>query len=93
MINGKGKRIVMYPCRKNTALNFVIIHFDEEHGVSAKGWNQSASKETLLKVCDEYGDDVKALLGKVDPESIKIWKLLDLEALPYGSVCSFPQES
>lgn len=83
MISAEGKRIVMYPCRGNSERNFVGLHLTEEGAPSSEDWNKSASKESLLKVYDDYQDDVKALLAKAEPETIKIWKLLDMEALPF----------
>ena len=71
----------MYPCRNNTELNFVCLHPDEESEGKDDDWNQSASKDLVLKIFDEYPADVKALLAKVQPETIKLWKLLDLAAL------------
>ncbi|KAH8679510.1 hypothetical protein BGZ60DRAFT_467666 [Tricladium varicosporioides] len=81
MISGNERRLVMYPCRSNTELNFVAMHPDNESEVMSEDWNEAGSKSTLLKVFEDYSDDVKALLEKVNPETLKLWKLLDLEAL------------
>lgn len=81
MISGNERRLVMYPCRSNTELNFVALHPDNESEVTSEDWNEAGSKPTLLKVFGDYSDDVKALLEKVNPETLKLWKLLDLEAL------------
>ncbi|KIN09142.1 hypothetical protein OIDMADRAFT_150275 [Oidiodendron maius Zn] len=81
LMYGDSHRIVMYPCRNNTELNFVCLHPDEESEGKDDDWNQSASKDLVLKIFDEYPADVKALLAKVQPETIKLWKLLDLAAL------------
>lgn len=35
----------------------------------------------MLRVYEEYGDDVKTLLGMADPSTIKLWQLLDCDAL------------
>jgi hypothetical protein len=82
MINGEERRLVMYPCRNNSELNFVAMAPDYEVAVSGEGWNQSGSSELLLKVHEGYSDDVKALLRKAQPSTIKLWKLLDHEPLP-----------
>lgn len=81
LLYGPSRRIVIYPCRNNSELNFVCLHPDGESESDATGWNQSASKQLVLKVFDEYPEEVKALLSKAESDSIKLWKLLDLPAL------------
>lgn len=89
LLYGESRRIVIYPCRNNTELNFVCLHPEEESEGTGDDWNQSASKELLLKIYDEYPGDIKALLSKAEPDSIKLWKLLDLPALPMVSISRF----
>jgi 2-polyprenyl-6-methoxyphenol hydroxylase-like FAD-dependent oxidoreductase len=81
MHNTTDRRIVIYPCRKNTLLNFVAMHPEEETEASTEEWNQAASKETLLSCFKSYPEDMQALLSKASPESIKLWKLLDHDEL------------
>lgn len=78
---GLDRRIVVYPCRNNTLLNFVAMHPDEETAASTEEWNASASKELMLGCFTTYPEDVRALLAKVSPDDIKLWKLLDHEEL------------
>ncbi|PQE15106.1 hypothetical protein CJF31_00007186 [Rutstroemia sp. NJR-2017a BVV2] len=75
------RRIVIYPCRKNTLLNFVAMHPEEETEASTEEWNQAASKETLLSCFKSFPEDMQILLSKASPESIKLWKLLDHDEL------------
>jgi salicylate hydroxylase len=82
MLNGDERRIVMYPCRNNTDMNFVAMHPDVESDGSSQEWNQAGSIDVLLKVFDGFSDDVKAVLQKAHPDTVKLWKLLDHEALP-----------
>src|SRR6266542_903049 len=82
MINGDERRLVMYPCRQNTEMNFVAMHPDYESEGSSENWNQTGSLEVLLKVFNSFSEGVKALLRKARPETIKLWKLLDHDALP-----------
>ncbi|KAF5870415.1 putative fad binding domain containing protein [Botrytis fragariae] len=81
LLYGKDRRIVAYPCRNNTLLNFVAMHPEEETEASSEEWSQSASKDTLLNCYTSYTDDVQALLAKVSPEDIKLWSLLDHEEM------------
>lgn len=77
LLYGKDRRLVIYPCRNNTLLNFVALHPEEETEATAESWNQNASLESLLRCFKDYPEDVRALISKADPESIKLWKLLD----------------
>ncbi|CEL03661.1 hypothetical protein ASPCAL04811 [Aspergillus calidoustus] len=79
--DGTYRRLVIYPCRNNTELNFVCLHPDKESEGSKEGWNNAASLEQVLKVYDEFCPPMKALLRMVNPEEIKLWRLLDRKAL------------
>ncbi|KAI9048073.1 hypothetical protein LZ554_007869 [Drepanopeziza brunnea f. sp. 'monogermtubi'] len=81
MLYGADRRIVVYPCKQNTYMNFVAMHPDEESEASRDDWDQQASKETMLRCFDSYPEDVKALLAKADPKGINLWKLLDHDEL------------
>lgn len=83
MLSSDDRRLVMYPCRNNTEMNFVALHPDSESDGTSEGWNEVGSKKVLLKVFDEFSDDVQALLQKAHPDTVKLWKLLDHEALPH----------
>ncbi|KAJ5363870.1 FAD/NAD(P)-binding domain-containing protein [Penicillium cataractarum] len=79
--DGQYRRLVIYPCRNNTELNFVCLHPDTESEGTTEGWNIAGSQENLLRVFDEFSPAMKALLEMADPESIKLWRLLDRKAL------------
>ncbi|KFY29470.1 hypothetical protein V491_00018 [Pseudogymnoascus sp. VKM F-3775] len=79
---GTNRRLVIYPCRNNTELNFVCLHPEIESAGSKEGWNNSASKQQLLTVYDEYCEGIKVLLSMADESSIRLWKLLDYPSLP-----------
>ncbi|KAG4441453.1 hypothetical protein IFR05_003059 [Cadophora sp. M221] len=81
LLYGEDRRIVVYPCKQNTQLNFVALHPDEESEASSEEWDQSASKEMMLNCFRSYPDDVKAVLDKAAPEGINLWKLLDHDEL------------
>ncbi|KAK6602073.1 3-hydroxybenzoate 6-hydroxylase 2 [Botrytis cinerea] len=72
LLYGKDRRLVAYPCRNNTLLNFVALHPEEETEASSEEWSQSASKDTLLSCYTSFKDDVQALLAKASAEDIKL---------------------
>lgn len=81
LLDGINRRIVIYPCRNNTLLNFVAMHPDEETEAAGEDWDQTASKETMLSCFSSYPEDVRILLSKASAQDIKLWKLLDHEEL------------
>lgn len=72
----------MYPCNDNELLNFVCIHSEAESQGSKEG-----SLHQLLEVYKNFSPAVVKLLGKAPPESLKVWKLLDMEVLPTWVKC------
>lgn len=82
MCYGRDRRIVMYPTNDNTTMNFVVIHPEEETESAATGdWNNAAPKDLLLKTYEGWAPEFLAVLAKADSESLKVWKLLDMELL------------
>jgi 2-polyprenyl-6-methoxyphenol hydroxylase-like FAD-dependent oxidoreductase len=81
LVYGADRRLVIYPCRDNTLLNFVCMHPDEETEASSETWDQSVSKDTMLACFETFPEDVRRLLSMADAESINLWKLLDHQAL------------
>jgi 2-polyprenyl-6-methoxyphenol hydroxylase-like FAD-dependent oxidoreductase len=65
----EGKLFLVHPSRIFTKLE-------------ASGWDNGASKEVLLKVYEEFGPKVQALLKLADASSLKIWTLLDMDRIP-----------
>lgn len=78
---GADRRIVMYPTSNNQLLNFVNIHPESESGASGD-WNTQGKIEKMLEVYKDFDPAILALLAKADPESLKVWKLLDMPILP-----------
>ena len=79
---GPDRRIIMYPTTDNTLVNFVCIHPSAETDHAATGdWNNTASLELVLQVYRDWSEGFKAALGMADPESIRVWKLLDMDVL------------
>ncbi|KAK3940044.1 hypothetical protein QBC46DRAFT_459220 [Diplogelasinospora grovesii] len=80
---GDDRRVVMYPCNDNQLLNFVCIHPDtESHATKSDEWNKQGSVEQVLKVYEDFDPVCKALISKVDPTTLKVWQLMDMEKLP-----------
>ncbi|ROV99928.1 hypothetical protein VMCG_06182 [Cytospora schulzeri] len=80
---GSDRRVVMYPCNDNELLNFVCIHPDaESHANPGDEWNKQADVEQLLKVYKDFDPALLALMSKVDPATVKVWQLMDMEKLP-----------
>lgn len=45
-------------------------------------WNKEADFGQFLKVYENFDPALLALAKKVDPTSIKVWQLMDMEKLP-----------
>ncbi|EPS29292.1 hypothetical protein PDE_04241 [Penicillium oxalicum 114-2] len=84
MWDSSDRRVVIYPCANNELLNFICIHPDSLTTINEGGdsYNQSISKETLLDVYKDFSPQVRKLLAKADPESLKLWPLLDMASVP-----------
>lgn len=78
---GCDRRIVMYPTSDNTLLNFLCIHPESESN-AGDDWNTETNRKALLDVYKNFSADFQNLLSKANPESLKLWKLLDMENLP-----------
>lgn len=81
-----SKKIVMYPCKSGSMMNFVAIHPSHEsaHDVAAStgSWQETGDKERMLKIYEEFAPPVKTLLNLVDASTLKVWNLLDMERMP-----------
>ncbi|OQE12794.1 hypothetical protein PENFLA_c062G08054 [Penicillium flavigenum] len=80
---GRDSRIIMYPTSHNTVLNFVMIHPEKESATDTDGsWGQQGNLEKMLQIFDGFDPTILRLLGKADPQSVKVWKLLDMDLIP-----------
>lgn len=83
MFDSAERRVVMYPCANHELLNFVCIHPDSMSKINdGSEWDQGASKESLLDVYKDFSPQVRKLLSKADPTTLKVWPLLDTDDLP-----------
>jgi salicylate hydroxylase len=57
------KRVVMYPCRDYSLLNFVCIHKDE-HGQPTEGWDSKSSVEAVLSTYSIFSPQILNMLKK-----------------------------
>ncbi|EOA83036.1 uncharacterized protein SETTUDRAFT_156683 [Exserohilum turcica Et28A] len=77
------RRIIVYPTSNNSVLNFVCVHPEGETADQAgENWDQTSNLDKLLQVYKSFDASVLSLLSKADPQSIKIWKLLDMQVVP-----------
>lgn len=83
MWDSSDRRVVIYPCSNNELLNFVCIHPDSMTTIDAGGdsYNQQIGKDTLLDVFKDFNPQVRRLLEKADPATLKLWPLLDMDTL------------
>lgn len=76
------RRIVVYPTTNNELLNFVCIHPEDESSSGVDTWNNRGNLEKMLEVYKSFDPAVLALLKKADDETLRVWKLLDMDILP-----------
>jgi 2-polyprenyl-6-methoxyphenol hydroxylase-like FAD-dependent oxidoreductase len=80
---GNDSRIIMYPTSDNTVLNFVLIHPEEESAADCdNSWGQQGNLQKMLQIFDKFDPTILRLLGKAEPQSVKVWKLLDMDIVP-----------
>ncbi|ROV97543.1 hypothetical protein VSDG_04639 [Cytospora chrysosperma] len=84
---GSDRRVVMYPCNDNQLLNFVCIHPDAESQANpGDEWNKQGDVDQVTKVYKDFDPALLALIRKVDPATVKVWQLMDMETLPTWTV-------
>jgi 2-polyprenyl-6-methoxyphenol hydroxylase-like FAD-dependent oxidoreductase len=76
------RRVVVYPTTNNQLLNFVCIHPESESEGGGDSWNTAGHQDQLLRIYKGFSPAMLALLSKADTNSLKVWKLLDMEVLP-----------
>lgn len=80
---GSDRRIIMYPTSNNTVLNFVVIHPEKESAADAdSSWGQQGNVNQMLDIFKGFDPVILCLLGKADPQTVKVWKLLDMDTIP-----------
>lgn len=72
----------MYPTRNNSLWNFVCILPDPAWDSTDNSWNQSGSREDLLRAFVGFEERALTLLRLADPATLKVWRLMDMEAIP-----------
>ncbi len=78
---GPDLKIVLYPCVNNTLFNFVCIH-PAALSDASDDYNQSGSKNKLLEIYRDFEPRVLHLLDKADANTLKVYPLFDMDALP-----------
>ncbi|KAL2784515.1 hypothetical protein BJX66DRAFT_348237 [Aspergillus keveii] len=80
---GSDRRIIMYPTSNNTVLNFVAIHPEAESATESDDtWGQQGNLDKMLHIFEGFDPTILCLLGKADPQTVKVWKLLDMDVIP-----------
>lgn len=82
---GLDRRVVMYPTSDNQLLNFVCIHPVSETQVMESendAWGAGGSVQRMLEIFKAFDPAVLSLIGKAEPGTLKVWKLLDMEVIP-----------
>ncbi|KAL3462042.1 hypothetical protein BJX64DRAFT_277459 [Aspergillus heterothallicus] len=80
---GSDRRIIMYPTSNNTVLNFVMVHPEEESAAESDcTWGQQGNLEKMLHIFEGFDPAIVHLVGKADPQTVNVWKLLDMEVIP-----------
>lgn len=79
---GTDRRVVVYPTTNNELLNFVCIHPENESDAGADSWTKGAGLDQMLKIFEGFDPAMIALISKADKETLKVWKLLDMEVIP-----------
>lgn len=68
--------------KESLRVSFVHIHsYQVCPAYTLTGYQASSSKEHLLKVFEDFSPVMQALLGMADPQAIRVWPLLDQQAL------------
>ncbi|KAI8163944.1 hypothetical protein K4K49_009816 [Colletotrichum sp. SAR 10_70] len=76
-----SRRLVSYPCRKNTIHNFVGLFYDEEmKSVTKEDYHADFDKNVALERFDGFHPGLKAVINKAT--EIKRWPLLYRAPLP-----------
>ncbi|KAG7531502.1 hypothetical protein FFLO_04300 [Filobasidium floriforme] len=80
IIYGNGRRIICYPCRNQTILNFVCILPDSElNEISEEKWTAKGDVASLVKSYSSFAPVYQKLLGTAD--EVGLWQLRDQEPL------------
>jgi salicylate hydroxylase len=72
------KRVVMYPCRDYSLLNFVCIHKDK-YGQPTEGWDSKSSVEAVLSTYSNFSPQILNMLKKAS--NVKCWQLLQRDLI------------
>lgn len=81
------RRIIAYPCRRNSQLNITCIHPDTLSAGCSTGWDKPVPNATMLEIFADFHEDVKALLGMAVEGSVRLWRIMDCERL--DTVCCY----
>ncbi|KAK5626030.1 hypothetical protein RRF57_001746 [Xylaria bambusicola] len=80
-LDGTSRLTVTYPLRNLSWMNMAwVFPTQQEKKATTESWNADGDKEEILKIYDDFDEDLKTMLRVAD--QVKLWELQDLEPLP-----------
>lgn len=76
------RKVVIYPCVRNTLLNFVCIYPTGVSSCVSDNYSRAGSKQRLLQVFHDFALPLVETMRKCDENELKLYPLLDMETLP-----------
>lgn len=77
IVESRGKRIVMYPCRRGELLNLVCIHADGDSGGREESWDGSSSVAALTATFADFDAVFLRMFKLLADADIGLWQLRD----------------
>lgn len=76
------RKVVIYPCVRNTMLNFVCIYPAALSSCTSDNYSKSGSKKMLLRLFHDFAAPLVDTMHKCDEKELKLYPLLDMDTLP-----------
>ncbi|KAJ5218220.1 uncharacterized protein N7498_000319 [Penicillium cinerascens] len=77
-----NRKVVIYPCVRNTLLNFVCIYPAELSSCVSDNYSMAGSKQMLLQIFHDFALPLVDTMRKCDEKDLKLYPLLDMATLP-----------
>ncbi|USW59164.1 Putative FAD-binding domain, FAD/NAD(P)-binding domain superfamily [Septoria linicola] len=80
-VAGPDRKLIMYPCRKNTMVNFAaIVPDDEMETAGGEDWEHKGRKEGLMKSFENFCPETRKLLHSAG-DDLRVWQLMHITPL------------
>jgi 2-polyprenyl-6-methoxyphenol hydroxylase-like FAD-dependent oxidoreductase len=76
------RKVVIYPCVRNTLLNFVCIYPASLFPCTSDNYSRPGSKDMLLEVFHDFAVPLLDILRMCDEKELKLYPLLDMDTMP-----------